>query len=355
MLSAVISCVPTNDIKKVTPETAISDAELPRTVAILPFQNDTKEIGIANQVRRAFANHFSAKNYRDIKLPLVDEKIVYLEKSSGNSIFDLKSQEICQALECDGLIYGKITDYKKVYAGVYSQLGVEAEVWMVNTRTGKEVFRLKDDVRYHAGNVPLSPIGAVMIAVSTAMNVRDIQQVRMVNELGYKFAEKIPSPSGTTAEDRPLIKEVLTNVKEGPFGKGKVVRVGLEGEKGLVGTFSIGNFKKGIPMKETKPGIYMGEYLVLPGDNTADMPLIASLKRPGGYENEWVDVSGLVTINTTPPPRVKGLRARGFQDRIEISWDPLKNIPNLKGYKVLRSEHPLSGYTELAMTEHAAF
>ncbi|MEW6674995.1 MAG: GNA1162 family protein [Nitrospirota bacterium] len=354
-LIILVSCAPMQKIKKDKPEVVALEGELPRVVAVMPFQNDTQEIGVANQVRRAFYNHFSSKPYRDVELALIDEKIVHLEKSTGKGILDLKPQEVCQAMGCDGLIYGRITDYKKVYAGVYSQLGVEAEVWMVNTGTGKEVFRIKDSVRYHEGGVPMSPIGVVMTAVSTAMNIREIQQVRMVNELCYKFNEKIPSPTGVKVEDRPVIKEVLTNVKEGPFGKGKIIRAGLEGEPGLVATFDIGNFKKGIPMKETKPGIYMGEYLVMPGDNTRDMPIIASLKRPGGYESTWIDVSGFVTIDTTPPPQIKGLRAKGFQDRIEISWETIKNTPDLKGYAILRSEQPLSGYVEVARVELSAF
>ncbi|MEK7197756.1 MAG: tetratricopeptide repeat protein, partial [Nitrospirota bacterium] len=245
----------------------------------------------------------------------------------------------------------RVTDFKKVYAAVYSQLGVEAEVWMINTKTGKEVFRMKDSVRYHEGSVPMSPLGAVMIAVSTAINLREIQQVRMVNELAYKFNEKIQFPKGMTTEDRPLIKEVLTNAKESPLGKGKVVRVGLDGEPGAVAVFDIGSFKKGVLMKETKPGIYMGEYLVMSGDNASDMPVIAYLKRPGGLESQWIDVSGFMTIDTTSPPPVKSLRAKGFQDRIEISWDTVKNTPDLKGYAILRSEQPLSGYAELAKVE----
>jgi len=342
------------EITKDKPGIIVSEGELPGIVAVMPFQNDTEEIGIANQVRRAFYNHFSSKPYRDVELALIDEKIVHLEKSTGKSIIDLKPQEICREMGCNGLIYGRITDYKKVYAGVYSQLGVEAEVWMVNTKIDKEVFRIKDSVRYHEGGVPMSPLGAIITAVSTAMNLREIQQVRMINELCYKFNEKIPSPAGMALENRPVIKEVLTNVKEGPFGKGKIIRVGLEGEPGLVATFDIGNFRKGIPMKETKPAIYMGEYLVMPEDNTKDMPIIASLKRPGGYESQWTDVSGFVTIDTTPPPQIKGLRARGFQDRIEISWEALKNVTDLVGYRVLRSEQPLSGYAEIAKLEHAA-
>jgi hypothetical protein len=333
----------------------IADEDLPATIAVLPFQNDTKDPFIAGQVRRSMANFLSSKAYQDIKLPLVDEKLVQMERSTGKIALDLKPDEICKAIGCDGLLYGRIIDYQKIYAALYSQLGVEVEIWMVNTKTGKELFRVKDAVRYHEGGVPLTPIGLIMTAISTAMNIREIQQVRMVNELCYKFNERIPSPKVMAGRERPVIREVLTNVKEGPFGKGKIIRVGLEGDPGLVATFDIGNFKKGILMKETKPGIYMGEYLVLPGDNSVDMPVVASLTRPGGYASEWIDVSGFVTIDTTPPPPVNGLRARGFQDRIEIRWEGLKNIPDLAGYKILRSEQPLSGFSELTKIEFNEF
>ena len=57
-----------------------------------------------------------------------------------------------------------------------------------------------------------------MTAVSAAMNLREIQQIRLVSELAYKLNEKIPSPSGIAAEDRPAMeREVLTNIKERAF------------------------------------------------------------------------------------------------------------------------------------------
>jgi hypothetical protein len=329
--------------------------DLPRVVAVMPFQNESDEPAIASQVRKTFYNHFSSKPYRAIKLPLVDEKIVQLEKSTGKRVIDLKPQEIGQAIECDGLLYGNITDYKKIFAAVYSQLGLEVEVWLVHAKTGKEVFRIKDSVRYHGGSVPTSPLGAIMTVFSAAINLREIQQIRLLNELCHKLNEKIPAPAGVPVEDRPVISEVLTNAKEGPFGRGKVVRVGLEGDKGLVATFSIGNFQKGIIMKETKPGIYMGEYMVLPGDGTEDMPVIASLKRPGGYETQWYDPSGLITIDTVPPPQILSVKAKGFQDRIDIAWEAPKGVADLRGYSILRSEQPLSGYTEVNAVESNRF
>ncbi|MCX7966741.1 MAG: DUF799 family lipoprotein [Syntrophorhabdaceae bacterium] len=354
MLLSCASIPEVPGLKKETTELKIADEELPKTVAIIPFENKTEEVGIANQLRKAFYNHFSSKPYTDIEIGVVDEKIVHLERTTGKNILEIPPKNICEALGCDGLVYGRVTDYKKIYAVAYSQLGVEAEIWMINTRTGKEVFRLKDSVRYHEGGVPISPLSAVMTAVSTAMNIRDIQQVRLVNELCHKFNEKIPSPAGIT-EYRPQIKEVLTNAKESPFGKGKVIQVGAEGDKGMVATFDIGNFKKAIPMKEKQPGIYLGEYVVMPGDNVKEAPIIVSLKKPAGYDTQWIDVSGFVTIDTTPPPQVKGLRAKGFNDRIEVSWEALSNVSDLKGYRILRSEKPLSDFKEIGTVELNAF
>lgn len=113
LFMTLFSCAPISEIKKDIPEVAISEDEIPRMVAILPFENKTEEIGIANQVRKSFYNHFSSKPYRDIELNIVDEKIVQLEKSTGKSILEIHPKEICQALGCEGLIYGRVTDYKK--------------------------------------------------------------------------------------------------------------------------------------------------------------------------------------------------------------------------------------------------
>ncbi|MBI5237331.1 MAG: DUF799 family lipoprotein [Deltaproteobacteria bacterium] len=332
----------------------VSAEEYPRTVAILPFGNDTDELTISPQVRKSFSNHFSSKPFMKIDPSVVDEKTVQLEKTSGKNIFDLPPADMAKAVGADGLIYGRVTDYKKVYAVAYSQMGVEAEVWLVNASTGKELWRFKEAVRYHEGGASLSPIGFVMTAVSTAMNLREMQQVRVVNELGWKLNEKIPAPPGMKMEAKPLIRNVLSNAREGPFGKGAVFKAAMEGEAGLVGMYDIAGLKKGLIMKEVKDGEYLGEFLPSPGDNIKDAPVTVYLRRPTGEESSWSDISGFLTIDTAPPPQVEGLLARAFVERIELTWKKAA-APDLKAYNVLRSEKPLSGYIEIAAVEEEKF
>ncbi len=328
---------------------------LPRIVAILPFHNETEEQAISEQVRKVFYNHFSSKPYTDVELTLVDRKVVEIEKSTGKKVADIAPAEVCAALGCDGLVYGKVTSFRKVFAALYSQLNVGAEVRMVDTKTGKEIFRIADSVSYHGGSIPMSPLGALMSALSAAINLREIQQVRIVNELCHKLNEKIPSPEESEARVRPAIREVITNAAEGPFRQGKTISVGLEGDGGLVATFDIGNFRKGLPMNEVKPGLYTGRYLVLPGDTTSHMPITASLRKPGGLESQWIDPGGTVVIDTTPPPRVTGLKGRGAEDRVTLTWNGVKDTPDLKGYEVLRSEKPLTGFAVIGETEHTRY
>ena len=348
-------CAPTLKLEQHThPVSEIADSDFPHTVAILPFGNETGEPGIELIVRRNFANHFSAKPYRDMKLPVVDEKLTRFEQSTGRKAGEATPQELAQALGCDGLIYGRVTDFQWIYAGIYSQIGVEAEVWMVNATSGAEIFRLKKAVRFHEGGVPTTPLSAIVTVISTALNLRDIQRVRMVNELAYKFMEEIPAPAALMTDASPPIREVLTNAADGPFGRRRVITVALQGEPGMVASFDIGSFRKGIPMREREPGIYVGEYAVLPGDATRDMPVSVTLARPGGRETVWADVGDYIAIDTEAPPAVQSLRAKGYADRVELTWEEVKNVTDLKGYRVLRSESPLSGYVELAQTEQTA-
>lgn len=329
--------------------------ELPKIVAVMPFENLTQEEDAANRVRKGFYNLFSSAPYVDVELAVVDEQLVRLERATGGSAASMAPRQFCQAIGCDGVVFGKVLDYRRTYAGLYSEMRAEAEVWMVNARTGEEVMRVRDSVQYVEGGIPLSPLGLVMTALSTAINVREVQETRMVTELAGKLTAGIPVPEGAPAVNRPQIRELITNSGEGPFGRGKIIRAGLEGEPGSVAGFDIGSFRRGLPMRETQPGVYVGEYAVMPGDDTRDMPIVAFLRRPSGPESQWIDTSGLVAIDTTAPGRVSALRARGSRDRIDLSWDYERAAPDLSGYRVLRSEQPLSGYTQIARSELNAY
>ncbi|MBS1171843.1 MAG: tetratricopeptide repeat protein, partial [Proteobacteria bacterium] len=100
--------------------------ELPTIVAVMPFANATQQKDAAERMRKSFYNAFSSTSYVDVELTDVDEGIVRLERSAGKNAANMKPQEVCQAIGCDGLLFGKVTDYQKIFGGVYSRLRAEA-------------------------------------------------------------------------------------------------------------------------------------------------------------------------------------------------------------------------------------
>jgi len=64
---------------------------LPHAVAVLPFGNETEEIGISGQARKSFSNHFSSKPYQRIEPYVVYEKIAQMGKTAGKTVFEIPS------------------------------------------------------------------------------------------------------------------------------------------------------------------------------------------------------------------------------------------------------------------------
>jgi hypothetical protein len=71
----------------------------PKTVAILPFKNETKKEEAFGIVRKTFYNHFSSLRYGDLELFKVDQRINYLAAELRGSLFDYheakKNQNFC--------------------------------------------------------------------------------------------------------------------------------------------------------------------------------------------------------------------------------------------------------------------
>ena len=150
----------------------ITEDELPRQVAILPFTNETDEPGLDVLVRRNFANHFSSTSYQDMKLPVVDEKLVRLEQTSGKTAREMPDQELAAALGVDGLLFGRVTDYQKIYAGIYSlhAVGVVLLGSEEGVREGGDVRRTGRLLRVPAGE---GVLGRVVDAIGRPIDGRD--------------------------------------------------------------------------------------------------------------------------------------------------------------------------------------
>ena len=327
---------------------------IPKTVAVLPFLDLSKSKEGFEPVRRGFYNHFSSLPFKDLELYRIDNLLRKADLTDPEEIAKKSPAELGKILGVDAVIYGDISDFDKLFAVVYSQVAVGAELRMFDTKTGNFLWSGKHTVRIHEGGISTTPIGLIATIIATSMNVRDIQLLRACDDLFRDMVKTIPAPTIAEALQPPVITLLTQDTQGRPKKAGDEIRVVIQGDPKKQAYFSIGEFKKNIDMREIEPGGYLGTYRVIPGDNVTKALITGYLRDDSGGVAEWVDALGTVTIDTTPPEKIGKVSTVGRNTTVLLHWEK-SAATDLAGYRVYRSETPLSGYAEIAKTELPEF
>jgi hypothetical protein len=361
VLLVLQSCLVATQNTVITPEiTSLFEGEykvdpymkdhIPKTVAVLPFVDLSKSKEAIDIVRRGFYNHFSSLPFTDMELYRVDSQLKKAGLTDAEVISKTSPQELGRILGVDAVVFGEISNFDKLFLVVYSQVSVGAEIKMYDTKTGNILWSGKHTVRKHEGGISTNPIGLIAVVISTALNMRDIQLLRANDDLFRDMVKTIPVPSIAEALRPPSIILLTQDSKGLPKKAGDEIKVVIQGTPKMQAYFDIGTYKKHIEMKEVEPGGYYGVYKVLPGDNIDKAIITGYLTDDAGNTGQWVDAVGSVTLDTTPPDKPKNLTAVGHNKVVLINWEK-PQAADLAGYKIYRSNTPLSGYAEIGKTE----
>ncbi|MGD9104945.1 MAG: DUF799 family lipoprotein, partial [Desulfobacterales bacterium] len=126
----------------------------PKSIAILPFGNQTESEDINQFVRTTFYSHFCAKPYKDLELHEVDRKLKDHNLNKHDELNQKSVKQLGRILGCDAVVIGKVTEYRRFYAGIYSQMAVGATIDVWDTRSGKQIWSDKHTARHHEGGIP---------------------------------------------------------------------------------------------------------------------------------------------------------------------------------------------------------
>jgi parallel beta-helix repeat protein len=328
----------------------------PLTVAVLPFFDRSNSKQGFEAVRRGFYNHFSSLPFKDMELFRIDDLLKKANLTDPEQIRKTDPRKLGEILGVDAVLFGEISDFDKLFAVIYSQVSVGAEVKMYDTRTGHFLWSGQHVVRIHEGGFSTTPIGIIAVVIATAMNVRDIQLLRACDDLFREMVKTIPIPPLAAALRPPTISLLVQDTKNIPKRAGDEIRVVMQGTPKMRAEFAIGEFKKRVHMQEQEgtPGAYYGVYRVVPADNVTGALITGRLTDDAGNTAEWVDALGTVTLDTTPPERPKAIRTVGRDKLVLLNWEK-SAAADLAGYSVYRSLTPLSGYREIVKTEFNQF
>jgi len=323
---------------------------IPKSVAVLPFVDLSKSKEAIDVVRRGFYNHFSSLPYTDMELYKVNSLLSKAGLTDAETISKTSPQELGRILGVDAVVFGEISNFDKLFLVLYSQVSVGAEIKMYDARTGNFLWSGKHTVRKHEGGISTNPIGLIAVVISTALNMRDIQLLRANDDLFRDMVKTIPVPSIAEALKPPSITLLTQDSKGLPKKAGDEIKVVIQGAPRMQAWFDIGVYKKHLEMKEVEPGGYYGVYKVLPGDNIDKAIITGYLTDDSGNTGQWVDAIGSVTLDTIPPDKPKNMTAIGRNKLVLLNWEK-PQAADLAGYKIYRSNTPLSGYVEIGKTE----
>lgn len=168
-------------------------SEPPKTIAILPFVNRTRNPEIADILRIVFYCHLSAQPYSDVELHIVDQKLSTLNQTDAIQIQKLTPQVLGRLLGADALIMGEITEFQRIYLGVYSQLSLGASISVVDTRNGRTIWKDKYTSRIHEGGVPLTLFEIPFVSIRSGLNLTESVKIRAADNLSRYLAMRIPA------------------------------------------------------------------------------------------------------------------------------------------------------------------
>lgn len=195
-------------LKKDNGEAKQIKAKLPSTVAIIPFLSEDERA--SKVVTKFFYNSFSTLKYKDIE---PDTIYRVLKDKSLEQINSMDIQTLGKLLGVDGIIMGRVTDFDKLFAGLYSSVTVGADIKFYNVKTKDVIWEFDADAAKREGGIAVDPIGIAVQLAMAAYNLRDVQMYRAAEDLFRDVFKTIPQPLHTGTQELPKLKFAINNIK----------------------------------------------------------------------------------------------------------------------------------------------
>lgn len=130
--------------------------------------------------------------FHGVEIEETDEIIRMLENAEEKKFHKIPPKKLGEYLQCDALVCGRVTRFKRIFLLIYSQMLIEAEIRIVEAQTGKEIWKHTLTKRFHEGGVPTGPFGAIPAAIRTTYGLRKSKRNKDIDVFCKGFVRCIP-------------------------------------------------------------------------------------------------------------------------------------------------------------------
>lgn len=300
----------TGEVDDGTAEGRLNQYDIPESIAILPFTNDTEEEVAGQLLRQVINSQLSGMNFRSMHPAEVDRKL-----PEGGPI---DYTQMASYLGVDAVLVGEVVTFERFFAGIYAQIRLGVELKLYNTQ-GEVIWTGEHDVFQSAGGISTSAWGLLLNAAVAAMHLDDDNLLAAADELGRKIARDFPQPESYATKQGPEIESVLHDQGNQWLHYGDVIKVGVKGEPDLIASIQLGQLVKQ-DLKEVEPGVYMGEIVVDPSWNETRVPVSGILQDDSGNTTRLLSIAGLINFDNVVPSSVEALTGSLTKDTLKLSW-----------------------------------
>lgn len=146
----------------------------------------------ANRMRRAVNGYLAPREFQEANLIQIDEVLKEHGITSEQKLMSVSPETLGKWLGVDAVIYGDVTHYEAYYAFLLSAWQVGANVKMVSTHNGEDLFNASGS-RYKVNFMPaFDPIDIAINSGLTLLELRDVTLARAEEEDAREIVLRIP-------------------------------------------------------------------------------------------------------------------------------------------------------------------
>ncbi|MDD5210263.1 MAG: DUF799 family lipoprotein [Elusimicrobiales bacterium] len=164
-------------------------------VAVLPFDNQSTDVGAADIMRGLAAEGFEKRGYPYLPLAEVDGKLSGLGVSEGGQLPGLKPADIGRALGADLLCYGDVEDFTFQNLGFVVRKSVILRVKIVSASSGEILYEgtgSGKDIKVYFNKDEAKAAFVEQLAEKLVQNLLKIPLKREAEAAAWKALDRLP-------------------------------------------------------------------------------------------------------------------------------------------------------------------